>query len=133
MVHKCGLGHAVVFAGPVFGAERFAAYRDADVFTLTPGFFEETSLAALEACAVGTPCVITRQCEIPGLEAASGGLMVDYKKEAIAGALIQVLAGGGRAVWGVRACELIKNRFTTEVVAASHVDLFTSMLAPTNV
>src|ERR1700694_195191 len=44
----------VKFVNPLYGADRIRAYVDADVFSLTPRFYEETSLAALEAAACGT-------------------------------------------------------------------------------
>ena len=73
----------VRFAGPVYGDDRFAAYADADVFCLTPPHWEETSVASLEAAAVGTPVVLTEQAEIPGIEAAGGGLIVPLDRAAI--------------------------------------------------
>ena len=73
----------VRFAGPVYGDDRFAAYADADAFCLTPRHWEETSVASLEAAAVGTPVVLTEQAEIPGIDAAGGGLIVTLDGAAI--------------------------------------------------
>src|SRR6266511_1514948 len=67
---------AVTLVGPVYGEERFSAYADADVFCLTPRHWEETSVAALEAAAVGTPLVVTEQADIPGLAESGGGFVV---------------------------------------------------------
>ena len=74
---------AVRFAGPLYGSDRFAAYGDADVFCLTPRHWEETSVAALEAAACGTPVVVTEQSEIPGLGASGGGFVVPLRSEEI--------------------------------------------------
>ena len=92
---------AVRFAGPLYGSDRFAAYADADVFCLTPRHWEETSVAALEAAACGTPVVVTEQSEIPGLGVSGGGFVVPLRNEEILGAVSAALAGG--AEMGARA------------------------------
>jgi len=51
-VAPLNLKSRVSFCGPLYGKERIEAYVDADIFSLTPRFFEETSLAALEAAAL---------------------------------------------------------------------------------
>jgi glycosyltransferase involved in cell wall biosynthesis len=79
------------FAGPLYGDERFAAYADADVFCLTPRHWEETSVASLEAAAVGTAVVLTEQAELPGIEAAGGGFVVPLDHMAIRAAVEQAL------------------------------------------
>lgn len=85
---------SIRFAGPLYGADRFTAYADADVFALTPRHWEETSLATLEAAACGTPVVVTEQTEIPGLDASGGGFVVALRQEEIRTAISAALAGG---------------------------------------
>jgi glycosyltransferase involved in cell wall biosynthesis len=92
---------SVRFAGPLYAADRFAAYRDADAFCLTPRHWEETSVAALEAAALGTPVVVSEQSEIPGLTESGGGFVVPLRSEEIRAAVRSALAGG--AEMGARA------------------------------
>ncbi len=124
MVAKLGLTARVHFALALYENERFNAYVDADIFTLTPGTYEETSLAALEACACGTGCVLTRQCEIPGLEAAGAGQIVAYEAAAVARALLAGLEGNTSAEWGRNARAMARTDFTTEVIATYHEKFF---------
>ncbi len=119
-----GIADKVHFPGPLYGADRFHAYVDADVFALTPGVYEETSLAALEACGCGTGCVITEQCEIPGLEAAGAGRMVPYGVEPVASALNQALTGDIAVAWGDKARSMVQERFTAKIVGAMHEKFF---------
>ncbi len=91
----------VRFEGPLYGAERFDAYADADVFCLTPPHWEETSVASLEAAACGTAVVVTEQADIPGLARAGGGLVVPNVRDAIRDAV--ALALGDAAAMGARA------------------------------
>ncbi len=81
----------VRFAGPLYGDDRFAAYADADVFCLTPPHWEETSVASLEAAAMGTPVVLSLQAELPGIEEAGGGFMVSLDSASIREAILRVL------------------------------------------
>jgi glycosyltransferase involved in cell wall biosynthesis len=125
---RLGVADKVIFAGPLYGSERFLAYVDADVFALTPGVYEETSLAALEACASGVGCVITRQCEIPGLEAAGAGRMVDYDVEAVSAGLCEAMVDGVASAWGIRARRMVQTSFTTETVACRHELVFKNVI-----
>jgi glycosyltransferase involved in cell wall biosynthesis len=106
----------VLFPGPIYGANRFAAYRDADVFAITPTHAEQTSLAALEACAVGTPVLVTEQAPIPGLEAAQAGLMVPSQLHAVSTALANLLDRQDRAEMGCRAAALVRDHFSWDTV-----------------
>jgi glycosyltransferase involved in cell wall biosynthesis len=78
----------------LYGDDRFAAYADADVFCLTPPHWEETSVAALEAAACGTPVVVSEQADIPGLQEAGGGFVVPLRHEDIRAAVTAALARG---------------------------------------
>lgn len=92
-----GLEGAVKILPPAFDVARIQACVDADVFAVAATTYEEASLAAMEAVACGTPCVLTKQCEVPGLEAAGGGLVTDCNPEAFAAGLRAVLADPNRA------------------------------------
>ena len=117
-IEELNLEGDVRYVGPLYGEDRLAAYRDADVFALTPPYWEETSLAALEACASGTPCVITRQAEIPGLDEAGAGVTVRYGDHEGVAEVLQRLATdpGLRADMGRRAAQLVRSRFAIEHV-----------------
>ncbi len=108
----------VRYVGPLYGDDRLAAYRDADVFVMTPPYWEETSLAALEACASGTPCVVTRQAEIPGLDEAGAGVTVGYGDSQGLARVLQNLAANPelRVEMGRRAVELVRSRFAVDRV-----------------
>jgi glycosyltransferase involved in cell wall biosynthesis len=107
-------GGSVRFVGPLYGDERFSAYAEADVFCLTPRHWEETSLAALEAAACGTPIVVTEQAEIPGLDAADGGRIVPLDPAAIRSAVAEVLAR--KDEMGAAARELVRRQHERDAV-----------------
>lgn len=71
-----GVANRVSFPGPIYGADRFEAYRRATLFAITPTHFEETSLASLEAASVGTPLLLSSQAEAPFLAEYDAGRTV---------------------------------------------------------
>jgi len=87
---QVGIEANMQFAGPVFDADKWAAYRDADVFVL-PSQNENFGNTAAEAVAAGTPVIVTEQCGIAPLLANEAGLVVPHDEGELAEALGQVL------------------------------------------
>jgi glycosyltransferase involved in cell wall biosynthesis len=119
VIAALGLNGKATFVGPMYDEARLAAYADADVFVLTPPYWEETSLAALEAAASGVPCVMTPQAEIPGLATAGGCLTVPFGDvPALATALERLAAPERRREHGMAAAAHVRSTFAAEAVAA---------------
>lgn len=128
-VKSLHLHDRVQFPGALYKEERLIAYRDADVFSLTPTVFEETSLAALEAAASGCPTVLSPQCEIPGLAAARAGLLVDRNIVSVSTAIASLLSDDrNRIEMGARARSYIGNHFSASAVAARYEALFREVI-----
>jgi glycosyltransferase involved in cell wall biosynthesis len=89
-----GVRARVIFSGAIFDAEKWAAYRDADVFVL-PSQNENFGNTAAEAAACGTPVVITENCGVAPLLEGIAGIVVPRETAAIAGAVEQVLGDSG--------------------------------------
>ena len=80
----------VLFTGPLYGQEKFSAYIDADVYVL-PSIYEIFGITVLEACACGTPVVVTDRCGIADIIDGEAGLVVPYDKEQLQRALLKIL------------------------------------------
>jgi glycosyltransferase involved in cell wall biosynthesis len=91
MAASLSVSSDIVFTGPRYGVDAVAAYADADVFVLSPRYFEETTLAGLEACFCGTPVVVTRQADIPSLQDMGAGHVVENCEHEIASAILRVI------------------------------------------
>lgn len=91
----------VVFAGPVYGAEKLQAYRTADLFVL-PTHSENFGMTVAEALAAGTPAVVTRGAPWQGLLQEGAGWWIDPGVEALEAALREAtaLAPGHREAMG---------------------------------
>jgi glycosyltransferase involved in cell wall biosynthesis len=88
-----GLRPRVMFTGPIFGEEKWSAYRDADVFVL-PSQNENFGNTAAEAAACGTPVVVTENCGIAPLLAGHAGIVVHHVTSEVAQAVKEVLSNG---------------------------------------
>ncbi len=120
----------VFFPGGIYGHDRFTAYRDADIFAITSSHFEQTSLAALEACACGTPVVVTEQAPIPGLDQAGAGITVPYGVESVTQALSRLVeAPDERALMGERAAQLVRDQFNWPRVIEQLERVYDELLA----
>ena len=90
---KLAVGDRVIFAGSVFGTEKWEAYCDADVFVL-PSQNENFGNTAAEAAACGTPVVVTEGCGVAPLLAGTAGVVVRHETSEVAEAVKEVLFDG---------------------------------------
>lgn len=81
----------IIFTGPIYEPDIYDYYRQAKCFIFTPRFYEETSLACLEALSFGLPVVVTKESELPYLEEYQAGFMVENNPEMIQKAVSEIL------------------------------------------
>jgi len=129
-IKNIGIEDCVVFTGSIFGTEKLEAYTDATVFAITPTNYEETSLAALEACACGTPVIVTPRNDIPGLEEYQAGYRVDGLQE-LENALLTLLEKDElREKMGGNARRLISDRYALGRVTDRLEEVFLKIVKP---
>ncbi len=109
MATQLGVRSKVQFVGPIFGAAKWAAYRDADVFVL-PSQNENFGNTAAEAVAAGTPVIVTEQCGIAPLLADEAGLVVRHDTAALSNALERILSEGGLRSRLAAGCAVVTSR-----------------------
>ncbi|HUL17329.1 MAG TPA: glycosyltransferase [Terriglobales bacterium] len=87
---KLGVAGTTRFFGPLIGDEKWAAYRDADVFVL-PSQNENFGNTAAEAAAAGTPVILTENCGIASLFSGGAALVIPHEQNALTQAIANVL------------------------------------------
>jgi glycosyltransferase involved in cell wall biosynthesis len=90
MVNQMGLNGRVLFTGPLYGDDKWAAYRDADLFVL-PSQNENFGNTAAEAVACGTPVLVTDHCGIAPIVEGHAGLVVPHDCTALEAGLEKIL------------------------------------------
>jgi glycosyltransferase involved in cell wall biosynthesis len=81
----------VVLQGPIYGEEKWSAYRDATVFVL-PSTSENFGNTVAEAIVCGTPVIVTDRCGIASFvtnEQRSAGFVIPHDQRALENALFR--------------------------------------------
>ena len=89
-IENLKIGERILFTGPLYGMDKLEAYVDADVYIL-PSVYETFPMTVLEACACGTPMIITDRCGIADIVDGNIGYVVEYDKFQLAEAIIKIL------------------------------------------
>jgi glycosyltransferase involved in cell wall biosynthesis len=87
---ESGVGARVLFTGPVYDDEKSSLLVDSDIFVL-PSRYENFANVAAEAMAFGIPVIVTPYCGIGSLVDGRAGLVVTPERDALIGALKQLL------------------------------------------
>lgn len=108
----------VEFPGPLYGEDKAAAYRAADLFVL-PTHSENFAMVVAEALAHGCPAIVSRGAPWDGLETQGCGWWVDNDDAALAGALDAAmgLAPDARAAMGEQGRQWMRRDYGWDAVA----------------
>jgi glycosyltransferase involved in cell wall biosynthesis len=119
----------VKFSGPLYGDDKWAAYRDADVFVL-PSQNENFGNTAAEAAAAGTPVVVTEQCGIAPLVKDVAGLVVAHDETSVANALKCLLRDPQLHAKFVSGCGELTSRLSWENPVSQMEELYATLTTP---
>ena len=100
------IGGRVTFTGSIFGEDKWAAYRDADIFVL-PSQNENFGNTAAEAAAVGTPVIVTENCGVAPL-LKDAGLIIRHDEAELTLAMAKLLQN-----------ETVREHFSTQGIKAA--------------
>ena len=114
--------------GPIYGAAKYAAMRDAAVYCL-PSRQEGFSIAILEAMACGTAVVISPQCHFDEVAVRAAGLVVDAQAAPLAAAIDRLIAHPAeRAEMGRRGSRWVRAEHTWAAVEERMWSLYQSLV-----
>src|ERR1700736_6312718 len=126
---RLGLSARVKFSGPLYGDDKWAAYRDADVFVL-PSLNENFGNTAAEAIAAATPVVVTKQCGIAPLVKDIAGLVVAHNATSVANALERLLGDPQLHAKFVSGCAELTSRLSWEEPVSQMETLYATLTTP---
>ena len=119
-----GLEDKVLFTGFLSTDERREALSSADIFVL-PSHSEGLPIAILEACASGTPVIITKQCNLPEVEEYKCGVVINPKVGELKSALELLLKNKRlRIQMGRRGKKMIREKFDWDKIVSRLEGLF---------
>jgi glycosyltransferase involved in cell wall biosynthesis len=113
IVSKLDIESDVIFPGPLYEKDKLEAYIDADVFILpSKDRYESFGNVVLEACACGTPVILTNNCGVSEWFGDDVGYVVGYDKEELQNALFKILSDEGlRRRFGEEGKKLVREKF----------------------
>lgn len=116
-IRNAGLSARVHVVGPLFGRDKYAAFRDAACFCL-PSRQEGFSMAILESLACATPVVISDACHFPEVTERGAGTVVALDAKAIAAAIERILNDDGlRHRMGEAGRAMVSSEYTWPTIA----------------
>jgi glycosyltransferase involved in cell wall biosynthesis len=126
---RLGIAARVKFSGPLYGDDKWAAYRDADVFVL-PSQNENFGNTAAEAVAARTPVVVTEQCGIAPLIKDVAGLVVAHDETSVTNALERLLRDPQMHAKFVSGCAELTSRLSWEEPVSQMETLYATLTTP---
>ena len=106
----------VLITGLLSGREKLSAYVDADVFVLS-SYSEVFGMSILEACAAGTPVVITSLGNLPEIAEYKAGLLVHSDENKLYEAILQFLRNDELArTVGENGRRMVEDKFASDKV-----------------
>jgi glycosyltransferase involved in cell wall biosynthesis len=117
-----------IFTGMLQPEERLAALAAADIFVL-PSYSEGFPIAPIEALAAGLPVILTEACNIPDIEEAGCGLIVNPETTSLAEAMSQLANNRelGKQM-GTRGRQLALAKYTWDRIASRMMQVYESVL-----
>ena len=129
LIQELNIEEKVLFTGLLHGRDKLAAYIDADVYVL-PSAYEIFGRTLLEACACGTPIIVTDRCGIADVIDGQAGLAVPYDKDALGKALRDILNDDQmRRQFGEKGKLLVREKFNWEKISQQVEDIYESCVS----
>lgn len=119
LISEFSIENSVTMPGVLSGQTKMAALSAARYFCL-PSFSEGLSVAVLESLSIGTPVVITPECNVAGVDTSGAGCVTSNDPARLAEALNSCLAAG-ESDWrqmGAAARKLARTEYAWSHIAA---------------
>lgn len=124
-IERLGLGASVALKGPVFGADKWQAFRNADLFVL-PSYSENFGIVVAESLLTGLPVITTRATPWECLESEGLGWLVENDPGQLADALQQAMSlpEARRQQMGVRGADYAQRHFLWPAIIDKYVETY---------
>lgn len=125
LVAQLGLSDSVKFVGPLFGAQRNAAYQNADAFVLS-SLSEGQPLAVLEAWSHALPVLMTGECNLAEGFETGAAIRLEPTVESAIQALENMFGLTDTALqqMGLKGRELVMEKFSWPHTAAQMHEVY---------
>jgi glycosyltransferase involved in cell wall biosynthesis len=116
IIKSLGITDDVLLTGPLYDDAKLEAYVDADVFAY-PSSYEVFGLSPLEACACGTPTIVTNRCGVAEW-IKNVACVIDYDAEQLQSAMRYILQSAHRrGEMGRKSLKMVVEQYNMDRVA----------------
>lgn len=129
MADRLGISSIIEVVGPLYGDDKWNAYRSSDVFVL-PTLNENFGIVIAESFLCGTPVVTTKGTPWPMIEQYHCGWWIDRSLNNLVNAILEVIHTPiqERKEMGLRGKELVTKNFASPVVARRMVEVYNTII-----
>lgn len=129
MAKSYGIEEIVNITGPLFGENKWQAYKNADVFIL-PTLNENFGIVIAESYLCGTPVITTKGAPWKLIEEYHCGWWVDRNIENISNAILEFLATSPeeRMQMGLKGAKIVTENYSSDIVSKKMVNIYTSII-----
>ena len=116
-IENLKISDKILFTGLIPEKDKLGAYVDADVYVL-PSVYETFPVTVLEACACGTPIIVTDRCGIANIVNDNNvGHVVEYNKDQLQDAIFKILTNVElRRYFGESGKMLVREKYSWDIV-----------------
>lgn len=119
----------VLFTGPLYQRDKLEVYIDADIYVL-PSVSDAMPMTVIEACACGTPVIVTDRCGIAQWVHGNAGYVVQRNEDQLKTALLKLLDNKSlRIKFGENARRLVQEHFEWRNIVSRITDLYQDVLS----
>jgi glycosyltransferase involved in cell wall biosynthesis len=126
-IRYLGIADHVLLTGPLYDDAKLEAYVDADVF-VHPSSYEVFGLSPLEACACGTPTIVTNRCGVAEW-IKDVAYVIDYDADQLQSAMRNIVNSADlRSEMGRQSLTVVREQYNAERVADNLEKLYRACL-----
>lgn len=122
------VANRVLFTGPLYDAEKAAAYADSDIFVLA-SYYENFANVVAEAVACDTPVVVSNMCGIHSLVDGRAGLVIPVDRESLAAALKRLMVDKALYARLKAGCRRVAAELTWGTISGQMENYYAQVLA----
>ena len=125
-IRDLGIEDHVIITGPLYGQDKIEAYVDADVYVL-PSIYETCPISVIEACACGTPVIVTDRCGIANIIDNQAGIVVPYDEIILSKTLLTLLHDNNKKQeFGKNGILLVRDKLNWDKINKQIEDIYVS-------
>lgn len=131
-IESLNINDKVLFAGSLYDRDKLEAYVDADIYVL-PSHSEGFPTTVLEACACGTPIIISEGCRITDIVENKVGYVTSFEENDLCNLMFELLYNDElRNKFGNNGRKLVKEHFDWSIICKKIENLYLECICAKN-